>query len=523
MILTLSIVTGFKNEVRDKVIGYGAHVQIMKSGGSSIIDSDAMILDSTILHQLYNIKYVAKVSPVGYKPGIFQSHLDSVFYELPNGVDTFQVQQEIKGVLFKGIDASYDLTFFEENLVEGRLPEFSASVTNEILVSKRVAHQLRFELNEQVGAFFVQNKPIKRNFTIVGIFETGLEDFDKDIVLADLRNIQENSGWGISASIRLADTLFQDRLLFEAEAIGGKGQYKYDWGRGFGISSKIAAVPLQDTTIRVIVSDYFFSPYEEEEEATIPDTAYIHVKVIGDILSGPVRMDGERMARRFLDDAGFAFEIEVGTGKYQFHQQDGAGSSKYYISGYEVLADNWRNLELLDSEVKRDLFVFSLERGAGVEIRTIKEIYRDIFAWLSFLDINFIIIVVMMIVISIITMGAALLVLILEKTSAIGLLKAIGASNWLIRKVFLYQAAYLIARGMLWGNVVGVGLAMLQFYFHIIPLDPEVYYLNAVPIEINWLQLALLNMGTILVCIFALIIPSYFVTKISPIKALKFS
>lgn len=523
MILTLSIVTGFKNEVRDKVIGYGAHVQIMKSGGSSIIDSDALVLDSAMLHEIKTIKYVAKVFPVGYKPGIFQSDPDSVFYILKEGRDTFEIQQEIKGVLFKGVDATYDLSFFNENLIAGRLPDFGSDKQNEILISKRVAEQLRFELDEEVGAFFVQNKPIKRNFRVVGIFETGLEDFDKDIVIADLRSVQINSGWGIQASIRLADTLFQDRLLFEAEAIGGNGQYKYDWGRGFGVSSKIAIAPLHDTTIRVIVSDYFYSPYEEEEEATIADTAYIHIRIEGDILSGPVAMEDDRIKRTFLDEEGFRFSIRVGTGEYLFEQEDGKGSSKYYISGYEVLADSWEDLEKLDEEVKSDLFLMSMEKGTAVEIRTIKEIYRDIFAWLSFLDINFVIIVIMMIVISVITMGAALLVLILEKTAAIGLLKAVGAGNWLIRKVFLYQAGYLIIRGMLWGNGIGVTLALMQQYFQIIPLDPEVYYLNAVPIELNVFHLLLLNVGTIVVCVFALIIPSYFITKITPVKALKFS
>ncbi len=522
MILTLSIVTGFKNEVRDKVIGYGAHIQIMRSGGASIVDSDPLILDSLIITEVLNNKLVSNISPVGYKPGIFQSHLDTVYYSLQNGVDTFQVQQEIKGVLFKGVNKEYNLDFFESNLVEGRLPSFD-QVTNEILISRRVANQLRFELNEQVGAFFVQNKPIKRNFIIVGIFETGLEDFDKDIVIADLRMIQQNSGWGIQAAIRVADTLYQDRLLFEVEAIGGQGQYKYDWGKGYGISSKIAIAPMQDTTIRVIVSDYFYSPYEDEEESTIPDTAYIHIKVDGDILSGPIKMDGDRIERTFLDDEGFKFEFNVGTGKYIFNQQDGKGSSGAYISGYEVVANNWDDLEKLQKEVKTDLFLLSMERGSTIEIRTIKEIYRDIFSWLSFLDINFLIIIVMMIAIAVITMGAALLVLILEKTSSIGLFKAIGATNWLIRKVFLYQAGYLILRGMIWGNVIGISIALLQQEFNILPLDPEVYYLNAVPIELNLMHLLLLNLGTVLVCVAALIIPSYFITKISPVKALKFS
>jgi lipoprotein-releasing system permease protein len=523
MILTLSIVTGFKNEVRDKVIGYGAHVQVMSAGGSSIIDSDPFLLDTVLIHDLKQIKYVAKVSPVAYKPGVFQSQIDSVFYILPSGKDTFQIQQDIKGVLFKGIDAEYDKTFFETNLIEGRLPVLDKEPVNELLISKRVANQLRFTLNQQISAFFVHNKPIKRNFVIVGIFETGLDDFDKDVVIADLRTIQEHSGWGIKASIRLQDTLYQNRLLFEAQATGGQGQYKYDWGNGFGLSPMLATAPIRDTTIRLIVSDYSYSPYDDTESSTLADTAYMHIHVKGDILSGPIQMDNAKIVRHYLDDDGFHFDVNVGDGSYTFEQQDGKGSHHHYISGYEILASNWDDLHLLNDEVKNDLFIASLEKGTPISVRTIKEIYSDIFAWLSFLDINFMIIIIMMIAISIITMGATLLVLILEKTSTIGLLKAIGASNWMIRKIFLYQAAYLIGRGMIWGNFIGIGLALAQYYFQLIPLDASVYYLNAVPIELNLTHLLLLNLGTILICIITLVIPSYFITKISPVKALKFS
>lgn len=128
-----------------------------------------------------------------------------------------------------------------------------------------------------------------------------------------------------------------------------------------------------------------------------------------------------------------------------------------------------------------------------------------------------------MITISVITMGASLLVLILEKTSAIGLMKALGARDWTVRKVFLYQAVYLIFRGMFWGNLFGISISLLQMYFNIFPLDPQVYYLNAVPIELNWFYLLILNLCTILICILVLIIPSYFITRIRPTDAIKFS
>jgi lipoprotein-releasing system permease protein len=102
-------------------------------------------------------------------------------------------------------------------------------------------------------------------------------------------------------------------------------------------------------------------------------------------------------------------------------------------------------------------------------------------------------------------------------------MKAMGARDWTVRKIFLYQAGYLILRGMFWGNLLGIGIALIQMNFNIFPLDPAVYYLNAVPIEINWIYLILLNVFTIAVCIVVLIIPSYFITRIRPTEAIKFS
>jgi lipoprotein-releasing system permease protein len=164
-----------------------------------------------------------------------------------------------------------------------------------------------------------------------------------------------------------------------------------------------------------------------------------------------------------------------------------------------------------------------MENSNPVDILTIREVYNYIFSWLDFLDINFSIIIVLMIAIAVITMGASLLVLIMEKTAAIGMFKAMGARDWTIRKVFLYQAAYLIFRGMFWGNLLGISVALIQQYFTIFPLDPTVYYLNAVPIEINWIYLLLLNVFTILVCLVFLIVPSYFITRIRITQAVKFS
>lgn len=145
-----------------------------------------------------------------------------------------------------------------------------------------------------------------------------------------------------------------------------------------------------------------------------------------------------------------------------------------------------------------------------------------IFNWLSLLDMNVWVIIILMIVVSGFTMISGLLIIILERTNMIGILKAMGARDFSIRKVFLYLSAFLIGQGMLWGNIIGLSLCFIQNKFHIIKLNPSVYYLSAVPIDMNALYLILLNLGTLIVSLLMMIGPSYLVAKITPAKSIQF-
>ncbi len=157
-----------------------------------------------------------------------------------------------------------------------------------------------------------------------------------------------------------------------------------------------------------------------------------------------------------------------------------------------------------------------------LDSKTIIEKYTYIFEWLKLFDLNIIIILAVMILVATINMVVALLVLILERTQMIGILKALGANNWSIRKIFLYNAFYLIVRGLFWGNLIGVSLLLIQQYLGIITLNPENYYVNQAPVYLNWGYVVLLNLLTVTVCFLALLIPSYIITKISPVKAIRF-
>lgn len=186
------------------------------------------------------------------------------------------------------------------------------------------------------------------------------------------------------------------------------------------------------------------------------------------------------------------------------------------VGSFEVFIDDFTQIESKGQQVYQ-------ETSSTLDSQTIVEKYFFIFEWLKLFDFNIIVILIVMIAVSTINMVVALLVLILERTQMIGILKSLGASNWSIRKIFLYNAAYLIARGLFWGNLIGIGLLLLQKYFGIIKLNPESYYVNEAPVDINLCYILLLNIGTVAVCLLVLLIPSYIITKISPSKSILFN
>ena len=185
------------------------------------------------------------------------------------------------------------------------------------------------------------------------------------------------------------------------------------------------------------------------------------------------------------------------------------------IGAFEVFVDDFNAIQEKGQEVYE-------KTGSTLDTQTIVEKYYYIFEWLKLFDFNIIVILIIMIAVATINMVVALLVLILERTQMIGILKSMGANNWTVRKIFLYNAFYLISKGLFWGNLIGVGMLLIQQNFGIIKLNPENYYVNEAPVFIDFGTIFLLNIGTILICLLILLIPSYIITKISPIKAIRF-
>jgi lipoprotein-releasing system permease protein len=301
--------------------------------------------------------------------------------------------EEIHGAVLKGIDKSYDWTFIEEHLTEGALFMVSDTVrSNKVVLSGSTARLLNLGLGDRFTMYFIQDPPRARTFTISGIYNTSMEQFDKLYIFADIKQVQRLNNW--------------DR--------------------------------------------------------------------------------GE-------------------------------------VSGYEVLLDKMEDLPELKRKVMAEVGIDFLEDGSRLRVETIQDKNSQIFDWLKLQDMNVVVLVILMVVVAGFNMISGLLILILERTNMIGILKALGTTNVSVRKIFMYQSAYLTLVGMLWGNLFGVGICLAQKYLNLMPLDPGSYYLDTVPINLNILHLLLLNLGTMVITYLFLLIPSMIIARISPDKSIRFN
>ena len=197
--------------------------------------------------------------------------------------------------------------------------------------------------------------------------------------------------------------------------------------------------------------------------------------------------------------------------------------SEDQVSGFEILIDDFSQLDKMTEKVYNLAGLQFDEYGAKLKIQNIRLMYPQIFDWLALQDMNVYVIIVLMVYIALVNIISALLIIILERSQMIGILKSLGAANWSVRRVFIYLGAYIISFGLLCGNIVGVGLCLLQKYLNIIPLDPESYYVTTVPVNLSIIDLVIINIGTFVTTLIIMLIPSYFIANISPIKSIRFN
>jgi len=519
-LITVAIVTGFQNEIRTKITSFNAPLFISKAGTVGFYDCEPIYKNSFDPKNIAGINGLSQINNVSYKPALLQSDKFKDKIKLASGKDSLISRQEIAGIIMKGVEQNYNWDFIRSNLTKGRIPNFNISkVSNEIVISEKICQQLNFKLNEEIAAFYVKNQPVQRRYKIVGIFKTGLEEYDKKIVFCDLREVQRMNDYGISSSIEIADTLSTNgSLIVKASISGSMENLQFDWGNGRDMYSGFYLKTIKDTSIRLVVyqMDYNLN------KAKAMDTAYLKIKTARNLLDQTLLKNEDGTLQKTIISEGI-FELSDGKNKISIESKEGKGNYQDFIAGIEVHIDNWKDLSRVEEALKSKLEMYPTKEGELLQVSSILENEGDLFAWLSFLDYNVMIILFLMLIIGIINVGSAMLVLIVMRTNFIGMLKAMGATNWSIRKVFLFQAAYLILKGLLYGNIIGVSLCLIQAQFGLFSLDPAVYYLDKVPVELTLMNWLIVNVITFVVCLSSLLLPSYVVTRISPSKAIRFN
>jgi len=506
MLITVSIVTGFQEKVREKVIGFGSHIQISKFEDNTSMESSPIYIVQDFISDLKENPSIKHFQNYAYKPAILQTDFDTSVFNI-KGKDTSVINRDILGVLFKGVDHTFDWSFFNNKLIEGQIID-STSNNNDIIISEYIANLLHYKIGDKVNSYFVlKNNPKKRNFTIKGIYNTGMEEFDKKMIFCQLNQIQNINNWGVKSYLRLKDTCINNQFVMEIVAYGSTNTFIYDWGNGYD-SPILKLLDLNKNTISVDVLPTIkdFYGYSVSRDSLFNRSiAELNIKT-------PCNCTEELLESQPIEYISDSLIIAP-FGIITIHNQP--GTSHLYTGGFEVLLNNWDDLQKANTIVYENI-------PYEYHSQPITELHPEIFAWLDFIDMNIAIILALMIIVSLINMTTSLLVLILEKTNMIGIFKAIGATNWSIRKIFLYNSFYLLIKGLFWGNLIALSLLVIQKYTKIIPLDSKVYYLDSVPVSLNLYHILGVNLLTIIVCMIILIIPSYLISKINPVKAIKF-
>ena len=507
MILSSSVASGFQKEIRNKVVGFGSHVQIESEFGNQSFESNPMIIDANIYKLLKNELKIKHVQYYANKPAILQSK--NINKTNGNG----RPIRDIEGIIFKGVDQNYNASFFKTRMIDGHFPIYENTLTNDsIVISKYISSRLQLNINDKVSTFFIKEKgPKQRNLIVAGIYETGLEDFDKRFAFIDLNQIRKINSWGIQTVLSINTSIIDSTIIIKANSFGGNGNYKYSWNNGPYALDAHFIIPInKDTIVKVISSDFendFL--FTNSQHISLPDTAFITLKFHS---KTPFNNKCNELS---LTTASFNennYENECFNLQTTFNISKGTG--QHYTGGIEILLHDYNELFNGADIVKKHV-------GPQYRISTIIENNQEIFNWLNMLDINVYIIIGLMIAVAIINMTAALLVIILEKTQMIGTLKSLGANNWSIRKIFIYNGGTLIIIGLIIGNIIGLSIIFIQTNFEIITLPKENYFVSIVPMHLSFMNFSLINLGAFLTCFAALIFPSYFITKISPIKAIR--
>ncbi|MET4108134.1 lipoprotein-releasing system permease protein [Hymenobacter sp. UYP22] len=366
MVVSFAILEGFRNEIQNKIFSFGSHLQISKYDTNNSLEVEP-IAGPRLVQELRRNPQVVSMQPFARKTAIIKT------------------KDEVLGVVLKGIDEKSGKSPMRKNLVAGQFISFTdTAASNDILLSRKVADKLRLKPGDKALFYFIQTPPRVRQFTVRGIYQTGLDEFDEAYVIGDIGQVRELNAW--------PDSL-----------VGGM-------------------------------------------EVTLKD----------------------------------------------FNRLDPIADNIYENLRYDLKLDK------------------------------ITDQYAQLFDWLQLLNRNVVIFLILIIFVATFNMVATIFIMILERTNMIGVLKAIGATDNQIRSMFFFRGLSLTMRGMLYGNIIGLGFCAIQYFFHPIPLDPENYYMDRVPIHWDPFIIVVLNVATFLTSLLAVLIPTYLIARIKPVVAIKF-
>lgn len=371
MLIAIATGVGLQRKIKEKVSAFNGHVGIsLFDRNNSITTVKPISINQDFYPDFTTVPEVTHIQAIATKGAMIRTATD------------------FEGVIFKGVGADYDWANFNGFIIQGNKPDVTSDQTSkDILISDDIARRLNLKVGDKAPTYFMKNNQrgsLARAFTISGIYDSGLQEYDSKFIIGDLRNVRKINGWA---------------------------------------------------------------------------------------------------------------EDEIGK--------------------FEIFIEDFNDLDRVSREI-------NINVGATLYASSIKEQYPAIFQWLSLLDSNIYGIIGIILIVGIINMITALLVLILERTQMIGTLKALGAESWTVRKIFLYNAMSLVFQGLIIGNVIGLSLIGIQYYFSPLTLDPTSYYVTQLPVYISLWHVIAINVGTFTVCLFALIVPTIVVSGISPVKAMRF-
>lgn len=371
MLVSIATGVGLQKKIKEKVSAFNGDILITNYDTNFSNDSGIPIsINQPFYPEFKSVNGIRHVQATALKGGVIRTETD------------------FEGVVVKGVGADYDWQYFEEFLIEGKLPNLSGELNSESLISQYLANRLGFKVGDKVRTYFLNSDtskaPRSRAFVVSGIYDSGFLEFDKQFMMADIRHVRSLNNW--------EDTL---------------------------------------------------------------------------------------------------------------------------VGSFELFVEDFDDINQVANQVYTEI-------PSELDAVSIRDKYYSIFEWTDLFDFNIALIIGIMILVAGINMITALLVLILERTQMIGILKALGSTDWRVRKIFLYNAMYLIGVGLFWGNLIGIGLLLIQKYFKVITLNPQTYYVTEAPIYFDVGYILLLNIGTFLLCLLMLLVPSYIISKISPVKAIRF-